>query len=168
MLQSKKFIRRLGVVLALAALLGGAVIQAQTLPKPEIQGYNENDFPSKASILWYEVPGASRYEVFIRGKGDWKLSRKGGKGGWYPADNDTWHQFYDLMPGDSYNLRVRAVDAQGNVSKHSEKVRITKSPCWVWERYWATGVRWIEKHTADPFTPPPEWEGIEDVIGCGQ
>ncbi len=168
MLQSKKFLVQLGVVLALVALLGGAVIQAQTLEPPVILRVTK-DIAGKAAVMWDPVPGASRYEVYVRSfNNEWKPSKRGGKGGWYPADGDSWHNFEGLTPGAWYNYRVRAIGADGQASKPSTLFKSALTPCWAWERYWETGVKWIEEHTADPFTPPKEWEGIENAVDCGQ
>jgi len=169
MLQSKKFLVRLGLVLALVALLSGAAIQAQTLEPPVILRVQDIASPSKAMVMWDPVPGASRYEVYVRSfNNEWKPSKRGGKGGWYPADGESWHQFEALTPGAWYNYRVRAIDADGQASKPSKLFKSALTPCWAWQRYWQTRVQWIDKDPADPFKPPKEWEGIENVVGCGQ
>ncbi len=169
MLQSKKFIRRLGLVLALVALLSGAVIQAQTLEAPVILRVVDQDLVSKAMVMWDPVPGASRYEVFLRSfKNEWKPSKRDGKGGWYSTENESWHLFEGLTPGAWYNYRVRAIDANGQASKPSKLFKSALPPCWVWQRYWLTGEKWTEQRMADPFTPPKEWEGINNVGDCRQ
>ncbi len=168
MLQSKNLLVQLGLVLALVALLSGAVIQAQTLEPPVILRV-KTDIAGEAVVMWDPVLGASRYEVYVRSfNNEWKPSKRGGKGGWYPADGDSWHQIKALKPGAWYNYRVRAIDADGQASKPSKLFKSALAPCWAWQRYWATEVKWTEAHTADPFTPPKEWEGIENIGDCRQ
>ena len=163
-------LRGSGVLLILAILLSGALLQAQESVQPVILTVN-TDNVSSAFIRWDEVPGAVRYEVFIRGfNKEWSTKKEGGKGGWYPADGTSlgvgWHNFSDLLPASWYNFRVRAIDANGSVSRVSRKFKEPVPPCWVWARLDATGARWPEEHTDDPFTPPPEWAHVENTINC--
>ena len=159
---------KLCLVLVLVFFVGVSAAQAKKLPAPEIQVVLASAFPSKVSVLWYEVPGAIAYEVFIRGKEEWDLRKHGGNGGWHAATSNSWHQFSGLMPGNRYTFRVRAINAKGKAGKASKRSRILKAPCWAWERYWQTDQTWSEEHSADPLRPPEGWEGIDNVVGCGE
>ncbi len=156
---------RLCLVFVLVFLVGVSAAQAQKLPAPEIQVVIASALPSKVSILWYEVPGAIAYEVFIRGKEEWDLRKHGGNGGWQAATASGWHQFSGLMPGNRYTFRVRAINEKGKAGKATKRIRRLIAPCWAWERYWQTDELW---NSTDSLTPPEGWEGIDNVVGCGE
>lgn len=68
------------------------------------------------------------------------------------------------MPGKTYDIRVRAIDAQGNLGLRSEKQSYLTPPCWVYRKFWETGVQTVDAEWAKP--PPPEWAGIENTLTC--
>ena len=159
-----------GVLFLLTILLSGALVQAQAYKHtPEITDVdiNHQDYPSRAMLVWTPHPKAVRYEVYIRGFGDaWAPAKKGGKAGWYPAEAIRWHRFFDLMPGNKYNFRIRAYNAEGVATDNSEIFRTRLGPCWAWARLLATGEYWTEANTDDPVTPPPEWAHVKNTINC--
>ena len=157
-----------GLLFLLTMLLSGALVQAQAYKHtPEIRAVSIIDYPSRAMLIWNEHRKAVRYEVYVRGFGDaWAPAKKGGKAGWYPAEAISWHRVFDLMPGNKYNFRIRAFNAEGVATDSSEIFRIRMAPCWVWARYKATGALWSEGNPDDPFTPPPEWAHVKNTINC--
>ena len=120
---------RLGLVLlivVLALLCSAALAQAQsnTLPAPEngirMVLYQYNRIPPVTEIFWDEVPEATGYELFIKGKGKWKIGRSGG---WRAVETEMVDEeaglsllktTITLEPRRSYKLRIRAVDENDN------------------------------------------------------
>lgn len=154
-----------GLLSILAALIAGGLVQAQEkLPAPAdllINSFYENE-PDRLSIAWGPVPWASGYQVMISGPGRWKKSRYGG---WYTTKPEFYnlHIINNLMPGNTYNLRVRAIDGQGNYGFKTEKHSYQMPPCWVFRRAWETG---YTTPRSDWDNPPPEWEGIKNTLTC--
>ena len=70
------------------------------------------------------------------------------------------------MPGNKYNFRIRAINAEGVASNNSEIFRVRMLPCWLYARYHATGEYWTEINSDDPYTPPPEWAHVKNTINC--
>ncbi len=158
----------MAMLILCAVLFGGALVQAEKY-YPEIIHIEVGTpgLPDRAMLIWKAHPEAVSYKVYIRGFGDaWAPPEKGGKAGWYTAEAINWHRVFGLMPGNRYNFRIRGYNAEGHQTNKSEPYSVLMPPCWVNARYAATGVQWIELHSADPLSPPPEWAHIENTINC--
>lgn len=85
-----------------------ATILAQPLQAPEIVKIKDLS-PDRFTVVWKADPAVHRYEVFIKGRG------------WEPAARRNRHHVTGLASCSKTNVRVRAVDAEGNVGAHSRK-----------------------------------------------
>lgn len=164
------FAKRSAWILVLAALLSGALVQAQQLKAPKIHKiyttYNLN-IPNRLAIPWSHVEGEAGAEIWIKGPGKWKPKRQGG---WKEAnayteleDRSHAHVFLGLMPGNTYTFRVRAVDKDGKKGKASKPFKVKMIPCWIFNRYWETGYK---LQPGDLDRPAPEKWKIKNTVNC--
>ena len=136
---------RLLVVLIL--LITATMAHAQQLPAPNVLWVSYGDIVAQISLVWETQEDAAGYEVFIKGPGEWKSYRQGGKGGWQTSATGLqgYHVFSGLNPGDTYALRIRAIDGNGVVGQETKKCKRQSPPQWVWDRYLASGQKWVEE-----------------------
>lgn len=96
------------LIVFIALTIGGSLIQANFLEQPVIVKIKDLS-PNGLTVVWNADPSVQRYEVFVKGRG------------WEPASHRNRHHVTGLKACSKNNIRVRAVDAQGNVSMASRK-----------------------------------------------
>ena len=88
--------------------IGGAPIQANSLAQPVIVKIRDLS-PNRFTVVWNADPSVHRYEVFVKGRG------------WEAASRRNRHHVTGLRACSKNNIRLRAVDADGNASLPSRK-----------------------------------------------
>ncbi len=96
------------LIVIIALTFGGALSQANLLERPVIVKIKDLS-PNGLTVVWNADPAVHRYEVFVKGRG------------WEPASRRNRHHVAGLEACSKNNIRVRAVDAQGNASMASRK-----------------------------------------------
>lgn len=162
-------IKRLAWIIVFAALLSGALVQADRLKAPKIITEMTNQYwsyPNVVELFFTHVEGEAGIEVWIKGPREWKPKRQGG---WHPVSHfsteerfEHGHQFVGLMPGNTYTFRVRAVDKDGQKGKASKPFKFQMMPCWVFNRHWKSG----NEYWWDKGGPMPKKWAIKNTKNC--
>ncbi len=159
--------KRMRWLVLLVLLMSIGIAQAQTLARPVIVhvGNGHSTYPSRASVVWYPDPAAASYEVFVKGPGGSPASNEDA---WHAASHsDAGIDVNDgLMPGDTYYFRIRAIDAEGNKSQMSKRVKDTMPPCWALKKFWHTGEMPPFKRYANNKKAPNKKWAAPNIPGC--